>query len=142
MTLMFQREVAQRLTAQPESKDYGRLAVAVQWRCHVKRCFDVPARAFVPAPKVAASVVHLAVRPQTLFPASSETLMRVVQAAFGQRRKALRNALQTLPVDADVLLVAAGIDPGLRPEALDIERFCALANAYDDLSPPTSHQTG
>jgi 16S rRNA (adenine1518-N6/adenine1519-N6)-dimethyltransferase len=130
MTLMFQREVAQRLTAQPNSKAYGRLAVTVQWRCIVKRCFDVPARAFVPAPKVAATVVHLAMRPQPQFPAAAEPLMRVVQAAFGQRRKALRNALQTLPVNADDLLAAAGIEPGLRAESLDIESFCAQANAY------------
>jgi 16S rRNA (adenine1518-N6/adenine1519-N6)-dimethyltransferase len=73
-------------------------------------------------------------RPQPQFPADAQTLMRVVQAAFGQRRKALRNALQTLPVDADDLLAAAQIDPGLRAEALDIESFCALANAYAALS--------
>jgi 16S rRNA (adenine1518-N6/adenine1519-N6)-dimethyltransferase len=141
MTLMFQREVAQRLAARPRSKEYGRLAVAVQWRCDVRRCFDVPARAFVPAPKVAAAVVHFTVRPQPLFPADPDLLMRVVQAAFGQRRKALRNALQTLPTDAGALLAAAGVDPGLRAEALDIESFCALARAYAEVAPALPDRT-
>ncbi len=130
MTLMFQREVAQRLIAAPKSKDFGRLAIAVQWRCVVKRCFDVPARAFVPAPKVAASVVNLTVRPKPAFPADPDCLMQVTQAAFGQRRKALRNALQVLPVNAGELIDAAGIDPGSRAEALELEQFCALARVY------------
>ena len=142
MTLMFQREVAQRLTAEPRSKAYGRLAIAVQWRCIVKRCFDVPARAFVPAPKVAASVVNLTIRSQPPYPADPECLMQVTQAAFGQRRKALRNALQVLPVNTDDLISASGIDPASRAEALELEEFCALARAYATLTATTDDQTG
>jgi len=137
MTLMFQREVAQRLIARPGSKDYGRLAIAVQWRCEAKRCFDIPARAFVPVPKVAATVVHLTVRQRPACPADADCLMQVTQAAFGQRRKSLRNALQALPVDASDLLAAAGIDPGLRAEAVDLAGFCALARAYAALRAET-----
>ena len=141
MTLMFQREVAQRLTAQPHDRDYGRLAVAVQWRCAVRRSFDIPARAFVPAPKVAAAVVNFTVHPQPLFSADADHLLRVVRAAFGQRRKALRNALQTLPVDAGDLLAVAGIDPGLRAEALNIESFCALARGFAILTAESANKT-
>jgi 16S rRNA (adenine1518-N6/adenine1519-N6)-dimethyltransferase len=137
MTLMFQREVARRLVAEPRSKDYGRLAVAVQWRCSARPCFDIAARAFVPAPKVAATVVRLTPRRAPLYPARADLLMQVTQAAFGQRRKALRNALQSLPVDAGALLERAGIDPGLRAEAVDIEGFCALARAYADMAAPS-----
>ena len=88
-----------------------------------------------------AAVVHFTVRPQPLFPADPDLLMRVVQAAFGQRRKALRNALQTLPTDAGALLAAAGVDPGLRAEALDIENFCALARAYAEVAPALPGRT-
>jgi 16S rRNA (adenine1518-N6/adenine1519-N6)-dimethyltransferase len=141
MTLMFQREVAQRLVARPHSKDYGRLAIAVQWRCDAKRCFDVPARAFVPVPKVSAAVVHLTVRERPLHPADADLLMQVTQAAFGQRRKALRNALQVLPVDAAELLAAAELDPGLRAEAVDVAGFCALARAYGELKDKAARAT-
>ncbi len=130
MTLMFQREVAARLAAQPRTKDYGRLAVATQWRCAVKRCFDVPPRAFVPQPKVAASVVRLDVMAAPAYPADARCLSDVAKAAFGQRRKALRNALGALVDDPAALLSAAGIEPGRRAEELDIEEFARLARAY------------
>ncbi len=134
MTLMFQREVAARLTAKPRTKDYGRLAVAAQWRCLVKRCFDVPPRAFVPQPKVAASVVHLDVMAAPVFPADSRCLAAIVKAAFGQRRKALRNALGALVDDPLSLLETADIDPGRRAEELEIEEFARLARAYEAIA--------
>ena len=133
MTLMFQREVAARLTARPRTKDYGRLAVATQWRCSVKRCFDVPPRAFVPQPKVAASVVRLDVMAAPAHPADARCLADVAKAAFGQRRKALRNALGALTDDPLALLQAAEIEPGRRAEELDIEEFSRLARAYEAL---------
>lgn len=131
MTLMFQREVAARLSAQPRTKDYGRLAVATQWRSTVKRCFDVPPRAFVPQPKVAASVVRLDIMATPAYPADARCLSAVAKAAFGQRRKALRNALGALVDDPAALLEAADIEPGRRAEELDIEEFARLARAYE-----------
>ena len=130
MVLMFQREVGDRIAAAPGSKDYGRLSVMVQWRCAVERCFEVPARAFVPPPKVHAVVLRLTPRAAPLFPADATALRQVLAAAFGQRRKTLRNAMSTLAEDPAGLLEAAGIDPGLRAERLTIEQFCALARAW------------
>jgi len=130
MALMFQREVGQRIAAAPGSKDYGRLSVMVQWRCEVTHCFDVPARAFVPAPKVSASVLRLVPLAAPRFPADATALRQVLAAAFGQRRKTLRNALSTLGGDPAALLEAAGIDPGLRAERLDVEQFCRLARLH------------
>ena len=130
MVLMFQREVGDRIAAEPGSKDYGRLSVMVQWRCAVTRCFEVPARAFVPPPKVQAVVLRLTPRAEPLFPAEPEALRQVLMAAFGQRRKTLRNAMSTLSDHAVELLESAGIDPGLRAERLTIAQFCALARAW------------
>ena len=130
MMLMFQREVGDRIAAEPGSKDYGRLSVMVQWRCAVTRCFEVPARAFVPPPKVQAVVLRLTPRAEPLFPAEPEALRQVLMAAFGQRRKTLRNAMSTLSDHAVELLESAGIDPGLRAERLTIAQFCALARAW------------
>lgn len=130
MVLMFQREVGDRIAAEPGSKDYGRLSVMVQWRCAVTRCFEVPARAFVPPPKVQAVVLRLTPRAEPLFPAEPEALRQVLMAAFGQRRKTLRNAMSTLSDHAVELLESAGIDPGLRAERLTIGQFCALARAW------------
>lgn len=130
MVLMFQREVADRIAAMPGGKDYGRLSVMVQWRAAVERCFDVPARAFVPPPKVSASVLRLVPRPAPLFPAEAEDLRAVLAAAFGQRRKTLRNAIGTLTADAAGLLSDAGLDPGERAERLSIEQFCTLARTW------------
>jgi 16S rRNA (adenine1518-N6/adenine1519-N6)-dimethyltransferase len=130
MVLMFQREVGDRIAAAPGSKDYGRLSVMVQWRCAVERCFEVPARAFVPPPKVHAVVLRLTPRAEPLFPADATALRQVLAAAFGQRRKTLRNAMSTLAENPAALLEEAGIDPGLRAERLTIEQFCALARSW------------
>lgn len=138
LTLMFQKEVAERIVAAPGSKAYGRLAVLAGWLCESKKCFDVPAAAFTPPPKVDSSVIRLVPRPAPLVAANKETLQRVVAAAFGQRRKMLRASLKSLGVEAERLLARAGIDPTRRPETLTIKEFAALANALD--SDQSSHR--
>ena len=95
LVLMFQREVAERLIAKPRSKDYGRLSIATQWRCQARRLFDIPPRAFTPPPKVTSSLVELIPRPSPLAPADPALLERVTAAAFGQRRKMLRQSLRS-----------------------------------------------
>ena len=132
LVLMFQKEVADRLTAAPRSKAYGRLSVAAQWRCRVRRLFDVPARAFTPPPQVTSTLVELVPRAAPLAAADAGTLERVTAAAFGQRRKMLRTALKTLGADSEARLAAAGIAPTARAEELTVEAFCALARAYAD----------
>ncbi|HEX7008296.1 MAG TPA: 16S rRNA (adenine(1518)-N(6)/adenine(1519)-N(6))-dimethyltransferase RsmA [Alphaproteobacteria bacterium] len=134
LTLMFQKEVAERLTAQPGSKAYGRLSVLTQWLTVPRRLFVVPARAFVPPPKVESAVVRLDPRPAPLAPASLATLERVTAAAFGQRRKMLRASLKALGGDTAALLAAAGVAPTARAEELDVAGFCALARALDEAS--------
>jgi 16S rRNA (adenine1518-N6/adenine1519-N6)-dimethyltransferase len=129
MVLMFQREVAERLYAQPRHKDYGRLAVAAQWRCRVRRLFDIPPRAFAPPPKVTSSVVELIPRPSPVAAADPRLLERVTAAAFGQRRKMLRQSLRALTGDPAALLDAAGIEGTRRAEDLSIAEFAALAEA-------------
>jgi 16S rRNA (adenine1518-N6/adenine1519-N6)-dimethyltransferase len=129
-TLMFQKEVADRLVAAPGSEDYGRLAVAAQWRCSVTRRFDIAPQAFTPPPKVVSSVVSLIPRAVPLAPADPRAMERVVAAAFGQRRKMLRQSLRSLGRDAAALLAAAGIDATRRAETLSIEEFAALARAF------------
>jgi 16S rRNA (adenine1518-N6/adenine1519-N6)-dimethyltransferase len=130
MTLMFQKEVAQRLCAPPGADAYGRLAVLTQWLCEARIAFDVPARAFVPPPRVTSAVALLHPREIPLAPARMEVLERVTQAAFGQRRKMLRSSLKSLG-DTAGLLETAGIDPTARAEQLTVEQFCALARAVD-----------
>ncbi|TVQ56751.1 MAG: 16S rRNA (adenine(1518)-N(6)/adenine(1519)-N(6))-dimethyltransferase RsmA [Rhodobacteraceae bacterium] len=130
LTLMFQREVAERVVAAPGSGAYGRLGVLAGWRTTARILFDVPPQAFAPPPKVTSSVVSLTPRPEPLAPAPLEALERVTAAAFGQRRKMLRQALKPLGVDPLALLEAAGIDPTRRAETLDVAAFCALARAY------------
>jgi 16S rRNA (adenine1518-N6/adenine1519-N6)-dimethyltransferase len=130
LTLMFQKEVAERLVAVPGSRHYGRLSVAAQWRAAVRRLFDIPAKAFTPPPKVVSSVVAIEPRPIPLYPADPDCLERVVAAAFGQRRKMLRQAMRSIDSDAEGLLRAADIDPTARAETLSIEAFCALARSY------------
>ena len=127
MTLMFQKEVAERLIASPGSKTYGRLAVMTQWLCEARREFNLPASAFVPPPKVASSVVHLVPRPEPLAGAERAALERITAAGFGQRRKMVRSSLKTLGVDTAALLAQAGVEPTARAEDLPIEAFCALA---------------
>ncbi|HEY8014174.1 MAG TPA: 16S rRNA (adenine(1518)-N(6)/adenine(1519)-N(6))-dimethyltransferase RsmA [Dongiaceae bacterium] len=129
MVLMFQREVADRLVALPRRKDYGRLAVAAQWRCRATRLFDIPPRAFTPPPKVTSSVVELVPLAAPLAPADPALMERVTAAAFGQRRKMLRQSLRALGGDPAALLAAAGIAPTRRAEELTIAEFAALAEA-------------
>ncbi|RUM96439.1 16S rRNA (adenine(1518)-N(6)/adenine(1519)-N(6))-dimethyltransferase RsmA [Pseudaminobacter arsenicus] len=126
MTLMFQREVAQRIVALPGSDAYGRLGVLAGWRTEARIAFDVPPQAFTPPPKVTSSVVHLIPREQPL-PADVRTLGRVTEAAFGQRRKMLRQSLKG--IEGARLLETTGIDGTRRAETLDIAEFVALANA-------------
>lgn len=132
LTLMFQKEVAERLVAPPRTKDYGRLAIAAQWRAEVRRLFDVPPRAFTPPPKVTSSIVQLVPRATPLFPADAAMLERVTAAAFGQRRKMLRQSLRQVSPSAEEVLVEVGIAPTARGEELSIEQFCALARAFKE----------
>jgi 16S rRNA (adenine1518-N6/adenine1519-N6)-dimethyltransferase len=129
LVLMFQREVADRLVATPRSKDYGRLSVAAQWRCKVRRLFDIPPRAFTPPPKVTSSLVELIARPAPLAAADPALLERVTAAAFGQRRKMLRQSLRAVSSDPAGLLAAAGIAATRRAEELSVEEFAGLARA-------------
>jgi 16S rRNA (adenine1518-N6/adenine1519-N6)-dimethyltransferase len=129
LLLMFQREVAQRIVATPGSKSYGRLSVLAGWRTEAKLLFDVAPSAFVPPPKVTSSVVRLTPRPVPLA-CQSIALQRVTEAAFGQRRKMLRQSLKTLGVDAGALLSEAGIEPTARAEEIPVEGFVALANIF------------
>ena len=130
-TLMFQKEVVDRLAAAPGSKDYGRLSVLTQWRCVVKPLFSLSREAFTPPPKVASTVVKIIPRAEPLAPARMATLEKVTAAAFGQRRKMLRSSLKALG-NAEALLEAAGLEPTRRAEEIPVEGFCALARAVDD----------
>jgi 16S rRNA (adenine1518-N6/adenine1519-N6)-dimethyltransferase len=127
LTLMFQKEVAQRITAQAGSAHYGRLSVLAQWRCTAKILFDVNRSAFVPPPSVTSAIVRLEPREEPLAPAVLADLEKITAAAFGQRRKMLRQSLK--PLGGETLLEKAGIDPTARPEDLKIEQFAALARA-------------
>lgn len=126
MTLMFQKEVGQRIIAAPGSSHYGRLGVLAGWLAHSEILFDVPPQAFTPPPKVTSSVVQLVPRTETL-PCELARLERVTQAAFGQRRKMLRQSLK--PLGGEALLTSVGIDPARRAETLSVAEFCALARA-------------
>jgi 16S rRNA (adenine1518-N6/adenine1519-N6)-dimethyltransferase len=129
LVLMFQREVAERIVATPGAKQYGRLAVLAGWRTEAKIMFDVAPSAFVPPPKVTSSVVRLTPRAGPL-PCDLAALERVTAAAFGQRRKMLRQSLRALGDDPQPLLAATGIDPTARAEEIPVEGFVALANAF------------
>jgi 16S rRNA (adenine1518-N6/adenine1519-N6)-dimethyltransferase len=129
LLLMFQREVAMRIVAKPGSKTYGRLSVLSGWRSEAKILFDVAPSAFVPPPKVTSSVVRLNPRAAPL-PCDAQVLQKVTEAAFGQRRKMLRQSLKSLGVDAGMLLDLAGIDPTARAEDIAVEGFVALARAF------------
>ena len=130
LVLMFQREVAERIVAEPGSKVYGRLSVLAQWRSEPRILFDVAPSAFVPPPKVTSSVVRLVPRAQPAL-CKRALLERVTAAAFGQRRKMLRQSLRTLGVDPLPLLDAAGIAPTARAEDIPVAGFVALAQALD-----------
>ncbi|MEM9551527.1 MAG: 16S rRNA (adenine(1518)-N(6)/adenine(1519)-N(6))-dimethyltransferase RsmA [Pseudomonadota bacterium] len=131
LTLMFQREVAERIVATPGSKAYGRLAILSQWRSEARIVLSLPPAAFTPPPKVSSAVVHLTALPDPRFPAAAKTLERVVAAAFNQRRKMLRAALKGVAPDIEDRLQNAGIAPTERAEQVSLEQFCALARAVD-----------
>jgi 16S rRNA (adenine1518-N6/adenine1519-N6)-dimethyltransferase len=128
-TLLLQKEVALRLAAVPGGADWGRLAVKTSRLVTARRLFDVPARAFVPPPKVTSSVLRLVPRPAPLAVVDATAFDRVLAAAFGQRRKMLRTSLRALGGDPAALLATAGIDPTARPETLDVPAFARLAHA-------------
>lgn len=130
LTLMFQKEVAERIVAPPGGKAYGRLAVLAQWRTKPRMLFDVNRSAFTPPPAVTSTVVELIPRAQVLAPADPRELERVVAAAFGQRRKMLRSSLKSLTANPAAMIEAAGIDATQRAEELSVEQFCALARAF------------
>jgi 16S rRNA (adenine1518-N6/adenine1519-N6)-dimethyltransferase len=129
LTLMFQKEVAERIVAAPGSKAYGRLAILAQWRCDAHIVMSLPPEAFTPAPKVSSAVVHLTALPAPRFPADPAVLSRVVATAFNQRRKMLRSSLKGMRADIETVLEECGIEPTRRAETLSLEEFCKLARA-------------
>ncbi len=129
LTLMFQREVAERIVASPGSKAYGRLAILAQWRSDARIVMQLPPEAFTPPPKVSSSVVHLTALPAPKFPADPKVLSHVVATAFNQRRKMLRSALKSVAPDIEDRLRVAGLKPTDRAEQVPLEGFCALARA-------------
>lgn len=131
LTLMFQREVAERIVAAPGSKAYGRLALLAQWRAEARIVMSLPPEAFTPPPKVSSAVVHLTALPEPRFPAKPKVLERVVAQAFNQRRKMMRAALRGLAPDIEDRLKAVGIAPTQRAETVTLEQFCALARAVE-----------
>ena len=128
MTLMFQKEVVDRLIAKPSSKAYGRLSVITQWLCHTKFEFDINSRAFTPPPNVTSSLITLKPRPNITSKPKFENMEKVTAAAFGQRRKMLRTSLKSL----DINMIALGINPELRAENLTVEEYVSLANAIEE----------
>jgi 16S rRNA (adenine1518-N6/adenine1519-N6)-dimethyltransferase len=140
LTLMFQREVAERIIAAPGSEHYGRLSVLAQWRTRPHLMFDVSRSAFVPPPKITSSIVRLEPLAEPIAPAELKDLEAVTAAAFGQRRKMLRQSLKSLTPDPEALLHAAGIAPTERPEHLTVAEFAALARGLTqfDASKPAA----
>ncbi len=134
LTLMFQREVALRLTAVPRTKDYGRLSVMTQWLTEVSLAFDVPAAAFTPPPNVVSSIVRLVPRAMSDTEPSFAAMERVVAAAFGQRRKMLRAGLRSFVPEPIKFLEDAGIDPTARAEELNVDAFRRLAMIWESMS--------
>ncbi len=132
LTLMFQKEVAERIVATPGSKAYGRLSILAQWRTEARIAFDIPPRAFTPPPKVTSAVVQFDRLEQPRYPADARTLSRVVALAFNQRRKMLRASLRSLGPDIEELLTTAGIAPTDRAEQIPLEGFCRLARLVAD----------
>ena len=129
MTLMFQKEVAERIVAKPGSKAYGRLALLAYWRTDARIVMTLPPEAFTPAPKVHSAVVHLTALPEPRYPADPAVLNRIVAAGFNQRRKMLRSSLKSLSPDIERLLEESGIAPTARAEEISLEAFCRLARA-------------
>ncbi|MFN4177770.1 16S rRNA (adenine(1518)-N(6)/adenine(1519)-N(6))-dimethyltransferase RsmA [Phenylobacterium sp.] len=128
LTLMFQKEVAERIVAAPGSGAYGRLGVIAQAACDARPVMDAPARAFTPPPKVDSAVVRLESRADRPSPQRLDALQKVTAAAFGQRRKMLRSSLKVMGGEA--LVTAAGLDPAARAEMVDVKGFLALADAW------------
>ena len=129
MTLMFQREVAERITARTGEAAYGRLTVLTKWLADAEILFDVPASAFVPPPKITSSVVQIVPLANPRYPCSRHALEFITRTTFGQRRKMLRSSLKK--INGDQLLAEAGISPESRPQDIDVEGFCKLANLYE-----------
>tara|TARA_Y100000991_G_C21922880_1_gene327309 strand:+ start:163 stop:996 length:834 start_codon:yes stop_codon:yes gene_type:complete len=127
MTLMFQKEVANRIVASPGSKAYGRLSVMSQWRCDTKIAFNVPATAFTPPPKVESALVHFEALKEPKFPAEVEVLEFVVSKAFNQRRKMLRGALKGYFQNVEEGLVSIGVLPTKRAEDITVQEYCAMS---------------
>ena len=127
MTLMFQKEVANRIVASPGSKSYGRLSVMAQWRCNTKIAFNIPATAFTPPPKVESSIVHFEALKEPRFPAEVNKLEFVVSKAFNQRRKMLRGALKGHFKNVEEGLLTIGVVPTKRAENVTIQEFCLMA---------------
>lgn len=132
LTLMFQKEVAERIVAPTRTKDYGRLSVLTQWLAKPEIKFDIPPQAFTPPPKVTSTVVHITPRPRT-DDIEISVMERLTAAAFGQRRKMLRQSLKTLGVDAQALLEKSGITPTARAEEIDVAGFVEMAKALRGL---------
>lgn len=127
MTLMFQKEVANRIVASPGSKAYGRLSVMSQWRCDTKIAFNVPASAFTPPPKVESTLVHFESLKEPKFPAEVEVLEFVVSKAFNQRRKMLRGALKGYFQNVEEGLLSIGVLPTKRAEDITVQEYCAMS---------------
>lgn len=130
LTLLFQREVALRFVAAPGEEAYGRLSILAQWRTAPRILFDISPRAFTPPPKVTSSLVQFEVLPGPRHSAELSALERVTAAAFGQRRKMLRQSLKSLAVPVEPLLAAAGLSGTERAEEIPLEGFCAIARAF------------
>ncbi len=129
LTLMFQKEVAERIVARPGGDHYGRLALLAQYRCDAKIVMTLPPEAFTPAPKVHSAVVHIGALPQSRFPCDFKVLQRITAMAFNQRRKMLRASLKGLTPGIEEVLESVGIPPTARAEEIGLEAFCALARA-------------
>ena len=127
MTLMFQKEVANRIVASPGSKAYGRLSVMSPWRCDTKIAFNVPATAFTPPPKVESALVHFEALKEPKFPAEVEVLEFVVSKAFNQRRKMLRGALKGYFQNVEEGLLSIGVLPTKRAEDITVQEYCAMS---------------
>jgi 16S rRNA (adenine1518-N6/adenine1519-N6)-dimethyltransferase len=131
LTLMFQREVADRIVAQPGSKAYGRLALLTQWRCDARIVMSLPPTAYTPAPKVSSAVVHLVALEHPRFEAKQKVLEKIIAKAFNQRRKMLRSSLKGICPNIESTLERSGIQPTQRAEEISLKKFCALARIIE-----------
>ena len=131
LTLMFQKEVAERIIAAPGSKAYGRLSILAQWKANAKIVMALPPEAFSPPPKVHSAVVHFTALPEPRFPAPAKLLSTTVAMAFNQRRKMLRSSLKAASKDIEMVLRDAGLEPTARAEEISLEGYCALARGLD-----------